>query len=499
MMTWIRFSAVAMRSIRLLSLSKPVLSSHRSQATNTTALLSFPDVSAHAQWNQPSAPAVPQLTSPASPSIPQLSLPQLTLPAVPDPLDAFLSLQDGHTSGDSVVSTQHSTCSAASPSGSATRSPEEVLDDAAREAELTGLWKAATIDEPPVNAQAENRNSHAIQDEIEISPTDMPGFRYAKSQTNSFVRLPRRIDHDLKLAQELGYYITLNRKTKVETLYGHLELSLDEGKRLSRDIKEVLKESKLIQLISKPTGTATATKKVLIRIALYLLISKDWGRIWFGENHKNAATRKYLWPRDSSILLSGFVMVLYRIYTNTKQQFLAMLRTQATMKNANSDGAASSSSSPVPSAQPATPTLIHLEGPTADGQSFFAALVNNAVAGKKRKRDEAVLGLDEGDSTYPVEVPPNARLKYHVYVKDKTDGADIMPPTTYRHTDYLIARGAFSSLKAAFEAASQNPVYEIQTPSGRRKVTTEAEWDAAVLTIYNARRVGGVVEVDIFV
>lgn len=185
------------------------------EATNTTALRSFPDVSVHAQWNQPSAPAVPQLTSPASPSIPQLSLPQLTLPAVPDPLDAFLSLQDGHTSGDSVVSTQHSTCSAASPSGSATRSPEEVLDDAAREAELTGLWKAATIDEPPVNAQAENRNSHAIQDEIEISPTDMPGFRYAKSQTNSFVRLPRRIDHDLKLAQELGYYITLSESPRI--------------------------------------------------------------------------------------------------------------------------------------------------------------------------------------------------------------------------------------------------------------------------------------------
>jgi len=335
------------------------------------------------------------------------------------------------------------------------------------------------------------------QDAIEICPTHIPGFRYAKSQTNSFIRLPRRIDQDQKLAEELGYYITLNRKTKVEVLYGYLELTLDEGRRLSSDIKELLNEPHLIALVAKPTGTASKTKKVLIKIAFYLLVSKEWGRTWFGEDHKNAATRKSLWPRDSSVLLAGFVMVLYRTYTNAKQKYQSMMRIQAAMKNGELDPAASPPSSPVFAAQPGTPALNQPE-PAVEGHSFFTALASGAVASKKRKRDEAVLGLGVHNA-YDVEVPANARLKYHVYVKDKTDGADIAPLTTYRHTDYMIARGAFSSLKAAFEAAGQDPVYAIQTPTGRKKVTTEAEWDAAILAIYNARRAGGVVEVDIFV
>ncbi|KAL2164480.1 hypothetical protein VTH06DRAFT_3696 [Thermothelomyces fergusii] len=327
----------------------------------------------------------------------------------------------------------------------------------------------------------------------------MPGFRYAKSQTNSFIRLPRRIDHDFQLAHQLGYYITLNRKAKVEVLYSHLELTPDEGKRLSKHIRDFLKDSKLFPLISKPTGSATTTKKVLIRIALYLLVSKDWGHIWFGNKRNNTTPRKFLWPRDSSILLAGFVMVLYRLYTNTKQKYLAMKRVQEAMKNGDagdptppspSSLAASSTGSPDSALDPAEPT--------AQGQSFFAALASGAVASKKRKLEEAILGLGD-ERADAAEVPANARLKYHVYVKDKGDGADIAPPTTYRHTDYMIAHGAFSSIKTAFEAAGLDPVYEIITPAGKKEIRTQADWDAAVLAIYNARRAGGVVEVEIHV
>jgi hypothetical protein len=63
----------------------------------------------------------------------------------------------------------------------------------------------------------------------------------------------------------------------------------------------------------------------------------------------------------------------------------------------------------------------------------------------------------------------------------------------------MISSGAFSSLKAAFEAAGQDPVYRIHTPFDTKTVTSEEEWDRAVLAIYNARRSGGVVEVDILI
>ena len=198
------------------------------------------------------------------------------------------------------------------------------------------------------------------------------------------------------------------------------------------------------------------------------------------------------------------------------------MRAEARVKNAN-HAAAPSSPPPTPSPSPLTrPTSSHSAKttkypsvqpanspsapranspqsptPAPDGQSFFEALAKDACAAKKRKHAEAVLGLNQ--NPIELEVPANARLKYHVYVKDRADGADVAPPMTYRHTDYVIARGAFSSLKAAFAAAGHDPAYVIQTPFGRRPITCEDDWESAVLSIYNVRRAGGVVEVDVFV
>jgi hypothetical protein len=287
------------------------------------------------------------------------------------------------------------------------------------------------------------------------------------------------------------YYITLNRQTKVEVLYGYLELNAAEGKRLMADMKKLLKEPPLSALVAQPASRSTETKRILVRMAFYMLISQEWGRTWFGEDHETAASRKYLWPRDSSILLAGFVTILYRVYTNRKQVYQGIMRAQSRLREANP----SPPPSPAPSAPPAD--FSQSPSPVPASQSFFEVIAKDASAGKKRKHSEAVLGINQVH--YDVEVPANARLKYHIYVKDKNDGADLAPTSTYRHTDYMISRGAFSSLKAAFEATGQDPVYIIHTPFGRRAVTSEEEWENAVLIIYNARRSGGVVEVDILI
>jgi hypothetical protein len=120
------------------------------------------------------------------------------------------------------------------------------------------------------------------------------------------------------------------------------------------------------------------------------------------------------------------------------------------------------------------------------------------AAAKKRKHAESVLGIP-GQHPIELEIPANARLTYHVYVKDKTDGSDLGPPASYQHTDSIIAGGAFLYLKSSFEAAGHVPILEIQTPFGRKSITTKEEWEGAVLGIYNVRRSGGVVEVDVFV
>ena len=208
-------------------------------------------------------------------------------------------------------------------------------------------------------------------------------------------------------------------------------------------------------------------------------------------------------------------MVLYRVYTNQKQKHQSIMRAQSRLQEANP----SPPSSPAPSAQPTgSPSAQPADSPSAQladsppaqpadspqsplpapaSQSFFEAIAKDASAGKKRKCSEAVLGINQ--VLYDVEVPANARLKYNIYVKDKKDGDDLAPCSTYRHTDYMLSRGAFSSLKAAFETAGQDPIYIIHTPYSNKTVTSEEEWNNAVLIIYNARRSGGVVDVDIFI
>ncbi|KAK4178449.1 hypothetical protein QBC36DRAFT_103959 [Triangularia setosa] len=133
-------------------------------------------------------------------------------------------------------------------------------------------------------------------------------------------------------------------------------------------------------------------------------------------------------------------------------------------------------------------------------QSFFASLVSEVAVNKKRKRAKSLAGLQDPD-IYDLEIPPNAKLTYRIFVKDGVDSSDLIDtPFEFKHTDSIISEGAFEGLMASFEQAQcRRPHMWIQTPYGRRIITASEEWDQAVLLIYNLRRAGGVVEVDVFV
>lgn len=153
---------------------------------------------------------------------------QLSLPAVPDPPGASLSRRGGHTSGDLVVSTQDSDRSlpAARPAAAPPSPSEEPLrDDAALEAELESLWESLTeSQDQPVNAHTDSSSSNssgssggsqendaAQQDDTVIPMTRIPGFRYANSMTNTHFVMPRRVDQDQKLADQLVHFVTLSK------------------------------------------------------------------------------------------------------------------------------------------------------------------------------------------------------------------------------------------------------------------------------------------------
>ncbi len=193
-------------------------------------------------------------------------------------------------------------------------------------------------------------------------------------------------------------------------------------------------------------------------------------------------------------LLSGFVLLLYRMFSNQRQMH------QTALRHARSHNSRIADLSPSPSRSSSISEIGAPESPSPapENRAFFEAVAQDASASKKRKQSESVLGIVT-HNTYELEIPANARLKYHVYVKDGADGSDLAGPSTYRHTDYMISRGAFTGLKSAFTAAGQNPTFEIQTPAGEKSIANEDEWEHAVLAIYNARRSGGVVEVTVFI
>jgi hypothetical protein len=66
-------------------------------------------------------------------------------------------------------------------------------------------------------------------------------------------------------------------------------------------MKKVLKEPPLIQIVEQRTSRPSETKKTLIRIAYYMLVSQEWGSAWFGDGCPTAASRTYFWPKDSSV------------------------------------------------------------------------------------------------------------------------------------------------------------------------------------------------------
>lgn len=144
-----------------------------------------------------------------------------------------------------------------------------------------------------------------------------------------------------------------------------------------------------------------------------------------------------------------------------------------------------------PAALPGTPA-------GASDQLPFASLVQNITTAKKRKYAEMVMGVGHHQPALELEIPPNADLTYKVYVRDATDGTELSPVTTYRH-DAMMVQRAFSYLSSSLQAEGHTPAIEIQTPFQNKTIESDEDWESAVLSIYNVRRSGGVVVIDVWV
>jgi len=140
----------------------------------------------------------------------------LCLPTVPDPPAATLSTQDGHTSGDSVVSTQN------------VHNNSEETGDAGFQEDVDAVWAALISDDQTIDTSSEanlietTRTDDTPLGIIDVdslpnpapewlAATEIPGYRYGRCDTTKNLRVPARIDKCPDMVPSLAAYLTLSK------------------------------------------------------------------------------------------------------------------------------------------------------------------------------------------------------------------------------------------------------------------------------------------------
>ncbi|KAK3996109.1 hypothetical protein QBC44DRAFT_387150 [Cladorrhinum sp. PSN332] len=126
----------------------------------------------------------------------------------------------------------------------------------------------------------------------------------------------------------------------------------------------------------------------------------------------------------------------------------------------------------------------------------FASLAQKADETRKRKHAHVAAETNQVRAC-EVDLPADASLTYIITVKDKTTSVPFSGAQSFRHTNPLIADGAFAQLKASFEVNGHRPLIHIYTAAGPRPIQDVEDWDAAVLGIFNNRQRDVVVDVYI--
>ncbi|KAL2271638.1 hypothetical protein VTJ83DRAFT_1009 [Remersonia thermophila] len=448
---------------------------------------------------------------------PAFTLPQLTLPAVPDPPGALLSHQDGHTSGDNVW----------------TMAP----------ASTTSIARGPTTMQ--MTPTLSTRRGRA------------PRFKYAESGTNSNEKLPRRIDLVPGDVEKLAHFITLRRERTLGILWGYCELSQREGQVLCNEIRQILANPIYEPMVQQAERRVAETKKAMLATSFAILHGKGIGDKWFGKRRQSDLQRTRFWPQDSTLVLLAFTQLFYKQYSHKRQKYQTRARALRELEDqmkgplghsqgqpavAAAEAAEKSSermigvpgpskgqpvaaespesaASPVPTmvtgsempsaaaspwkASPEnSPDFIETPAPTTspsnvEGLAILKSRVDEITAAKQPNSSEPK--LDFVSMPFEAKVPADANLSYHIYFKSQADGSDVAAPVSFQHTDHNLSQGAFPYLRSLLEQAGYDPVFIMTTPLGRMMVENEEAWDRVICLVYNLRRAGGNVEVDIYI
>lgn len=377
----------------------------------------------------------------------------------------------------------------------------------------------------------------------------LTGFRFSSAATRRGVRLPRRIDLEEQHVQILAPYLTLSRRTKNTEHFARLELCNASGKALVKHMKAYLARPESYWLISRgPEANPIQVKDALLKSAFHLLRTEDWGTKYFGRHHPSGQNRKLYWPDDSTLITYHFVLFLSKIIDSEKLRLKSKKKATQPQElptggsrqcpiDLSTDGIPPSAPQGVHpyashcfrSAEPLShpplccPMVFGSQNCASSPTSTWADDTSTSITpdischgGSPDYRDNKLWQEDPAASaTFDVlaeeisrikrrkrtsaTVPADADLKYRLSFRDEDDSEELRPAVTYKHSNKVILPGAFLYLQKSFATVATRAIIMINTPKGQERVNSQEEWDAAVLSVWQAKGTGGLVEVDVVV
>ena len=158
-----------------------------------------------------------------------------------------------------------------------------------------------------------------------ITLADLKGCASPHAATRRDVKLDRQIHDEKETVQKIVPYITFSRGGRDSEYLGRLELSGDQAKDLTKEVKAYLAmpENAYLRDAIPNAGTPDG-KMALLKSAFHLLKAKGWGPRYFGcHNRAGEKPRERCWPDDSTAIIFNFTQFLYKRVYLEKSRLIA--------------------------------------------------------------------------------------------------------------------------------------------------------------------------------
>jgi hypothetical protein len=97
--------------------------------------------------------------------------------------------------------------------------------------------------------------------------------------------------------------LSAGRDILLTQIYRHLELDLLDGKKISGNVKEYLRDSPIFSFLLEKPEPDLNQETIKLRagqVAWHLLITEGWGSRWWGPRRTVPKNRKLFWPESST-------------------------------------------------------------------------------------------------------------------------------------------------------------------------------------------------------